>query len=418
MASFGRLRHASLGRREVRTLRAIHLLAGDLRDYLERSEATRAEDYLDRAGLPVDDPGVENAIDRGMSWLCLAQDRSASQDGGVAARYSLKTGWEVSYPETTGYVIPTMFEYARLRRDAPKRERAKRMLDWLVSIQMPEGAYPSGVAGVKPRVPTVFNTGQVLLGLAAGVAELGEEYRPAMIRAADWLARVQDPDGCWRKYGSPLVAPGEKSYDTHAAWGLLEAARMEPDKPYAEAALANVRWALSQQHANGWFQKCCLSDPARPLTHTLGYALRGTIEAYRFARDEMFLAASLRAADGLLSALEPEGWLPGRLDHKWRRATSWVCLTGAVQIAICWMQLYRITGVGKYKDAGFLANKFVRRTMKISGSPDTLGAIKGSFPGWGRYGRHEFLNWACKFFVDANMKEKEVRGRESVSIQN
>ena len=35
--------------------------------------------------------------------------------------------------------------------------------------------------------------------------------------------------------------------------------------------------------------------------------------------------------------------------------------------------------------------------------------MKGSFPVDGDYGRFEFLNWACKFTVDANVQELALR---------
>ncbi len=73
-----------------------------------------------------------------------------------------------------------------------------------------------------------------------------------------------------------------KTYDTHAAWGLFEAARLEPRAGYGEAAMRNLRWALAHQDDNGWFDERCLSDPSQPLTHTLGYVLRGLIAGYEF----------------------------------------------------------------------------------------------------------------------------------------
>jgi hypothetical protein len=230
-----------------------------------------------------------------------------------------------------------------------------------------------------------------------------------MCRAADWLVRTQDPDGCWRKHPTPRAAFGEKTYETHVAWGLLEAARLEPDKPYAEAALANVRWALRWQRANGWLEKCCLTDPSQPLTHTLGYALRGIIEAYLFTRGEAFLQAALRTADGLLTATREDGFLPGRLRPDWRGTVEWACLTGSAQIACCWLLLYLDTGEVRYRDAAFNVNRYVRRTMKIEDPLEMRGAIKGSFPIYGEYGTYEYLNWACKFAIDANMLEQAVR---------
>jgi hypothetical protein len=37
---------------------------------------------------------------------------------------------------------------------------------------------------------------------------------------------------------------------------------------------------------------------------------------YRFTRDETFLKAAQKTADGLLTAIRSDGWLPGRLSSK------------------------------------------------------------------------------------------------------
>jgi hypothetical protein len=376
-----------------------------------QAHAARREDLR---GLPAFDPGAEKAIDLGVAWLSLAQDRSTSSDGGVARHYSLISGWGSSYPETTGYIVPTMLAYARLCGDDSVRERAKRMLDWLVSIQLPCGGFQAGTVSSAKVVPVTFNTGQILIGLASGVGEFESGlYRESMLRAADWLVETQDPDGCWRKHATPFAAPGEKSYETHVAWGLLEAARVEPGKGYAEAALANVRWALGRQQDNGWLSDCCLTDPSRPLTHTLGYALRGILEAYRFSKDPLFLRAAQKTADGLLQATREDGFLPGRLRTDWSPAVKWACLTGTVQIAHCWLMLYQYTNQTRYREAAFAANRYVRRTMKVHGAPETLGGIKGSFPISGDYRPYEYLNWAVKFFVDSNMLELKIRQQEN-----
>jgi len=282
------------------------------------------------------------------------------------------------------------------------------MLDWLVSIQFPEGGFQGGVIGQVPLVPVTFNTGQILLGLVAGVRHFGQAYRAPMQAAAEWLERTQDSDGCWRKYGTPFAAPGEKAYETHVSWGLFEAARLEPRASYADCAIRNIDWALSKQRPNGWFENNCLVDAVRPLTHTIGYALRGVVEAYLFTRVERFLDAALRCADGVLGAVRPDGMLPGRLDANWRGAASWVCLTGSVQIAHSWLLLYRETGERRFLDAAVTVNRYVRRTVRVDGPPEVRGGVKGSFPISGEYGRFEYLNWACKFFIDSNRLEREL----------
>jgi hypothetical protein len=379
------------------------------RDYWRLSEAAKAERRRDSAGPLGPDPGIDRTAEEAIGWLCRAQDNSTSQDGGVARHFSLTAGWSSSYPETTGYIIPTVLAYAVLRNDQRLRLRAKRMLDWLISIQLPDGGFQGGTIGASPVTSVTFNTGQILIGLASGVREFGDEYRAAMCRAAHWLVESQDPDGCWRKHPSPFAEPGEKAYETHVAWGLLEAARVEPNPEYARAALANVEWALRLQRDNGWFERCCLSNPTQPLTHTIGYVLRGVLEAYRYTEDPALLKASCRTADGLVSALREDGFLPGRLDSNWHGTVEWACLTGSVQIAHCWLLLYQYTGDARFATAGYAANQYVRRRIHVDGPEETRGGVKGSFPVDGEYGRYEYLNWACKFFIDSNLLERAVR---------
>jgi hypothetical protein len=381
-----------------------------LADFQRLPAAAKTAVRRDREGLGAADPGIEATVAAALDWLGQAQDHSTSRDGGVARHYSLVGGWSASYPETTGYIVPTLIEQARLRNDPALRERVLRMLDWLVSIQFPDGGFQGGTIGQEPRVPVTFNTGQILLGLAAGVAEFGDAWRPAMNRAADWLAATQDEDGCWRRFPTPFARADDKSYETHVAWGLLEAARLDPSRNWGEAGLAQVRWAIGRQRPNGWMADCCLEEPHQPLTHTLGYALRGILEAWRFSGDPAFLAAGTRLAEGLLGCVDAgdSGRLPGRLTAEWRPAVDWVCLTGSVQIAHCWLMLYQDTGETRWLEAARRVNGFVRRTVAVDGPPETRGGVKGSFPVDGDYGTFEYLNWAAKFFIDSNELERAV----------
>ncbi len=384
-------------------------------EYMLLPTAAKAEIKKDGRGVSGGDPGIDTAVAESVAWMCRAQDNNQLKDGGVARDYSLVNGWNASYPETTGYIVPTMIDCGKAFDDDQLLARARKMLDWLVSIQLPGGGFQGGLINSEPVVPVTFNTGQILIGLAAGVAEFGDAYRPAMDRAADWLVETQDDDGCWRSQPTPFAKPGEKAYETHVAWGLIEADRISPGSGYADAALANMRWAIQYQKENGWFDKCCLVDPSRPLTHTLGYVLRGILEGYRHTKAQDLLEASRKTADGLLEAIDVStGYLPGRLLPDWGPAVAWSCLTGAVQIAHCWLLLYDITGNTTYRDAAFAANAYVRRTVNVNGESTTRGGVKGSFPVDGAYGRFEFLNWACKFFIDANMLEKEVREKDNL----
>lgn len=369
-----------------------------------------------RGRLPAD-PGLRPVLDANLAWLAAAQDRSPSADGGAARDYSLIRGWRASYPETSGYIVPTLLAYARLPDIEADgwRARAERMAGWLTAIQFDSGAFQGGRIDSKPVRPVTFNTGQILFALVAARRAFGRAYEPAMLAAADWLTATQHPDGAWHNHASPFVKlPQAKVYDTHIAWALLEAERIAPGRGYAVAALNNVAWALGHQTDNGWFDRCCLDRNDQPLTHTLGYALRGVLEAARFTRRDDLLTAARRSADGLIGVLRPDGYLPGRLARGWRPSVDWACLTGTAQLAACWLLLHEMTGVAAYRDAGLRANAYVRRTVRLTGAVGVRGGVKGAHPISGGYGQYEYLNWAAKFLADSLLLEGRVRGLWSI----
>ncbi len=410
------VRHELLSRRGLRDARKIaNRLMSPVSTMLQAARlpaSAKHEVMHDHRGLPALDPGIDACTQAAIAWLCEAQDSSSSRDGGVAHDYSLVDGWSASYPETTGYVIPTMLDYAKRTGDDRLLERGRRMLDWLVSIQLPDGAFQGGIVGAQPVRPVTFNTGQILIGLAAGAATFGDpRYLDAMHRAARWLVKTQDADGCWRAFPSPFTPAGEKTYDTHVAWGLFEAARVAPAAGYEQAAIRNVRWAITHQRGNGWFGRSCVDEPTQPLTHGIGYVLRGILEAYRFTGEEGFLNAAMKTADALANLVDANGFLPGRLRSDWSPAVSWACLTGSSQLAHCWLMLYDYVHADRYLQAAQRTNRYVRRTIHLDGPAAMRGGVKGSFPVDGGYCTLQFPNWAAKFMIDANLAERQcVRG--------
>ncbi len=358
----------------------------------------------DALGLGYPDRGARSAIAECLDWLARAQDFSASHDGGVARHFSIKTGWSASYPETTGYIITTLLEGSHDPKAADSRQRAIRMLDWLTSIQFPEGGFRGGVIGEEPVVPVTFNTGQILIGLSSG-ADIKPAYKEAVHKAAQWLVDTQDPDGCWRRFATPFARKDEKTYETHVSLGLFAAHAVDPTRGYQAAALKQVDWALTNQAANGWLDKCCLDDATQPYTHTLGYALRGIVGAYESSGQQKYLDAALKTADALLAQQQPDGKLFGRFNKDWQATVDWVCLTGLSQISESWLLLSRMADRPHFVEAGRKANAFVRRSIVPSGHDGIRGGVKGSLPVNGGYGRWQYLNWAAKFTIDAHRAE-------------
>lgn len=363
-----------------------------------------AREMVARDARPLDGaPDSERAIDASLEWLCRAQDESATQDGGFARHFDVNHGWSASYPETTGYIIPTLLREGERRSRPDLIARARRATDWLCGIQLPDGGFQGGMVDQTPVVPVTFNTGQILLGLTDATRVFGDaRYREATIRAARWLCETQDEDGAWRRFPSPFAETGEKAYETHVSWGLLEADRVLPGHGFGAAAQHQIRWALTtQDHSTGWFRDCCLTHPDAPLTHTIGYMLRGVLEGYRHTPDPVLLAAAERAASGIAGVVAPDGRLAGRLRVDWSSAVDWVCLTGTVQIAHCLLLLDQLRGDAKYRDVALRMNRYVRQTIRLDGPVDLRGGVKGSHPIAGDYGRFQYLNWAAKFAIDS-----------------
>ena len=355
-------------------------------------------------------PHLEAAID----WLEAAQD--ATPDDGFARGFSLaysqyfgSAGWQPSYPETTGYIIPTMIEAARHLPRPGLIDRAIRAARWECDIQLENGAVQGGVIG-QGRTPAVFNTGQVMLGWLSALEETGDPvFEASLRRAGDYLVEVMQPDGHWRKGNSEFARNETTLYNARVAWALAETGARLKVGAYRDAAARNLRAVAAEQAVNGWFPNCCLTDPARPLLHTLAYTIRGLLEGGRVLEDESLLAAATRSSLALQATVRPNGFMPGRYKPDWSAAVAWSCLTGEAQMANNWMRLYAITGDRTWVEPVASVLQFLKRTQnRTTDLAGLRGGVKGSFPLTGDYGRFELLNWATKYFADALMRHEQI----------
>jgi len=372
------------------------------------------EGWCERLGGYAEDPEHEPHLVTAIEWLVRAQD--ATPDGGISRGFSLAwhpyfggRGWQPSYPETTGYIIPTLYAAARRLGRAELAARAGRAARWEIEVQLPTGAVRGGVIGA-PESPAVFNTGQVLLGWLAAFEETRQGiFADAARRAACYLVATLDSDGHWRNGNSRFARADATLYNTRTAWALAEAGARLHDGGFTDAAARSLRAAAELQAPNGWLPSCCLTDPEQPLLHTLAYAIRGFLEGGRVLDDPRLLQAAERAADALLATVRADGWMPGRYRSDWSPAVRWSCLTGQAQMANNWMRLAAITGDSKWLEPVPAVLRFLKRTQNRQGrEPGVRGGIKGSWPVGGDYGAYEVLNWATKFFADALMRHEAV----------
>ena len=338
-----------------------------------------------------------------IDWLCLAQDvRDGRSDaGGVSAGWNFEDGWLPSYPETSGYIIETFLAAANLLDRPELVGRVNRIIDWELSIQHDDGAFP-GHFGEPGSRPVIFNTGQIMHGMIAGFVQLHRnECLEAAVRAGHWLARHQDDDGCWRRFEYNDIP---HVYNTRGTWALASVALLSGDSDLEKSARRNLDWALRQQTSSGWFENNSFTRDTLPLTHTIGYVIRGLLESGVLLGEEKYLRAAEFAAQAVAKVQRADGRIAGMLDREWRAGARYCCLTGVAQMAIDWLRLAQEGRAPALRENARRSIEYVKRHQRLD-DPDLIvcGAIAGSFPIWGRYAMFEFPNWAAKFFADALM---------------
>ena len=222
---------------------------------------------------------------------------------------------------------------------------------------------------------------------------------------------VIDAEGRWIKGESDFARKDATLYNARVAWAMAEAGAALSEPGFTDAAARNLRMVARQQQRNGWFPNCCLSDPVRPLLHTVAYTIRGLLEGGRVLQDAALVDAGIRAAEALLPAVRADGWMPGRYAQDWRGAVQWSCLTGEAQMVNNWIRLGQITGDARWFEPLERVLTFVKRTQnRTSADPGLRGGIKGSAPMSGGYGQYEILNWATKYFADALIRDDQRTG--------
>ena len=84
-----------------------------------------------------------------------------------------------------------------------------------------------------------------------------------------------------------------------------------------------------------------------------------------------------------------------------------------VQLGGVWLRLYQLTGDARFLNAGLKAVDQAAAHQERLPSPDTRGALPGSFPIWGRYAPLQYPNWAAKFLADSLMLREDCLAARS-----
>lgn len=356
------------------------------------------------------DAKLSRSVSNAIAWIERAQD--ADPSGGVPAVYAPWRGWSAPYPETTGYIIPTLLAWGTQLARPELAKRATRMGEWLLSIQHEDGAFPGGVwtAG-QTQAPSVFNSGQILFGLVALWKASGEaRWQEAGLRCARWLLSQQDPDGAWRRFAYRETL---HVYKSRVAWAMALAGKHWGDASLLAGAARNIDNALSFQDARGWFEHASFDAGTPPVLHTFVYTVQGVLETGAVLQREDFVRRAVLSSIALCDAQSTDGSLPGKVDAQFSPG-GFRCLTGIAQQAIVWGRLHQLGHPDrpwlKHSEAAlaYLLRVQVRKPGHVND-----GGFAGSRPLWGPYMRFRYPNWAVKFYLDAVLSHSQRMDEEA-----
>ncbi|MBI2082661.1 MAG: terpene cyclase/mutase family protein [Deltaproteobacteria bacterium] len=361
----------------------------------------------------------DKRLDEAIEWLL--RSIRATKGNGSSKGFHLLFGWLPPFPETTGYLIPTLIDYINLTGRHDLESTIEELTNWLIQVQLPNGAIYGGEVGRKIArdehgkkipYPEVFDTAMVLEGFIASYKLLKKDtYLQAAKKAADFLVNNQEKDGTWGKVSLDFIP---HTYHSRCAWILLEFYELVHDEVYRESARKKLDWVLTCQRENGWFERCFFfKKRPYPITHSIAYTLEGLQAGYQHLRDERYLHSVLKTADKVMKIFEISRRLPAQFNPNWKEIKYFIysfdCLTGIAQFAMIWFRLYLIMGDERYMNAALNAIDYLACFQDINSDiPEIRGAIKGSFPLYGRYAPIQFPNWAAKFFADALMMRKTI----------
>ncbi len=347
-----------------------------------------------------------------VDWLLKANGVCGGR--GFSKLYSLKNGWFGPYAETTGYIIPTLYDFASqsdYRRDEI-RAAIRTSLDFLIANQYANGAIGDSWSFdplvYETRSPMVFDTGQVLFGFLAGhAADDDPRCLASACRAGDWLLKVQEADGSWKQF---TFSGKARTYYSRVAHALAELWKVTGEERYREGALKQLRWAVRQQTKQGSFTNCSFDDDDRTVLHVIAYTLDGLWKAGDVLGEKEFQDSSRRGAVALVRIQEAKGVIAGHYDPQWRATHPARCLTGLAQMAEVWLLIHRADRDPSLLSAADAAIAFLRRKQIMApGRKNMYGGLTGSHPWNGPYFSWAIPNWPQKFFIDALLLRERIR---------
>lgn len=295
-------------------------------------------------------------------------------------------GWHLPYPETTGYLLPTLIDWRHRYDDFGPMGRS--CAQWLVDCQHRDGWWHAGL--YKKLGPSVFNTAVIAQGILKAHS-IWDDYSESLEAAYDWLLDQLDDQGEFHQFG--YRGHHFPTYYTRVAWSMIEGG-LHMNKPELLNAGDRILEQLRPRFKKDSIARSGFYPNKAADLHTVAYALRGWIESMNLLGRESNLV------DGLLAYFEaswPKSsrW-PARL---WPDDHSFVNPTGEAQMALVLLRS------GKRPD--FIPSLIEQLISYQKQDGPAKGGFPGSVPFWKGYMPLRYPNWAAKFYLDL-VKEIDI----------
>lgn len=330
-----------------------------------------------------------------IDWLIKASE--INRGAGFSHSWSFSEGWLPAYPETTGYIIPSLDLASRNYNHKDVSLVIKAALDWLNCAQEIDGGFSD-----LHKKRQVFDTGQILIGITYLLRRGDSGVKEMVSKMCHWLMLQQEANGSFVKTAYNGIP---HAYYSRVGAALVDAGKLIGNDAVVDAGIRNLNWTIAQQKESGWFGHMSFSDHP-PFSHTIIYTLEGLLAGYRLTGKRDFLDAVVRAASSINASIKAHGgMIRSQYLEGYIPVDEQICVTGLCQwTALC----YRLKRLG-VEGFEFEAEKSLKAAKLFqiqSGMEATNGGLPGSVPIYGRYLRLAIPNWGVKFFLDALLESE------------
>ncbi len=343
---------------------------------------------------------LSSALRSNLIWIY--NSFKANKYLGSSASRNVLGQWAPPYPETTGYLIPTLLQGNRYFPLLGLSSLAQKQLHFFEKLRTQDGGYHSNTESGKP---IVFDVAQILLGHLTLVPYVDnpDELLQEIELTRDWLRDLLDDEGQFISHH--YIEGYQPTYYSRIAWPLAFAENVI-DSKVSSRTKAMVEKILAQQNENYSFREWGFRKGEAAYTHTIAYTLRGLWEYSEIVNSRPIKKQVKATLKTLTTLIKSENKVAATYNEKWEGNYNYICAAGNAQLALLYLIVYERTGREAYLEpVATLLLPLLKGQRHLSLNK---GAIPSSLPIWGDYQKMKFTNWTQKFFADAVMKLLEL----------